>query len=192
MRFLTLSFFLFFNFTSYAINKDSIRHTAVDKGSKYLSFGGGYAQINKDGKYFSHSNNTYIDHEYFLKNKYSIAGCLRVNYTYVKNEADNITNSLSIMGRKYFKIKKTYSFFAYSAISLVNANLVSRYNPSANYIKGGVTLANGIGFSIMPLRKKKNSLGRFGFDISINLLSFHTSDAPRFPYSTFGIKYRIK
>ena len=96
------------------------------------------------------------------------------------------------MGRKYFKIKNTYSFFAYTAVSLVNANSASRYNPNGSFVKGGVTLANGLGFSFMPLRKKKNKLGKFGFDVSFNLLSFYTTKLTRSPYSTMGLKYRLK
>lgn len=176
----------------FAINKDSIRHTAVGKGSKYLSFGAGYIHVLKDGKYAGHANQFNFNHEYFIKDKYSIAGCLTVNYTYFKNEVDNLSNSLSLMGRKYFKIKNTYSFFAYSAVSLVNTNSASRYNPNGSFVKGGVTLSNGLGFSFMPLRKKKNQLGKFGFDVSFNLLSFYTTKLTRFPYSTMGLRYRLK
>lgn len=192
MRFLTLIVFLFILLKASVIDKDSIRFTAVDKGSKYLSFSAGLIYVIKDGNYAGHANRFNINQEYFVKDKVSIAPCLMVNYSYGKYSYDQVFTSISLMGRKYFKIKNNYSFFAYSAVSLVNATSITRDESEYNYIKGGISFANGLGFSIMPLRKKKNCLGRFGFDVSFNLLSFHTSGATRFPYSTMSLKYRIK
>jgi len=174
-----------------AFNKDSIRFTAIDKGSQYFHFSAGWILVRFDGKYFGHANRIDLNYEYFLKNKYSLSSCLTVNYSYSKYQADNVQSSISFMGRRYFKIKKSYSFFAYSAFSLVNANLVSRIYPDLSFVKGGVTLANGIGFSLIPVREKKNRLGRFGFDASIDLLTFYSTEDTRFPYTTLSLKYRI-
>jgi hypothetical protein len=191
MKLIIVFFCIILYLDVYSFNKDSIRYTSIDKGSQYILSSHRYYLLQKDYNYLAQGIYFGMDYEYFLKDKYSISCGFGIDHFHWLYVYDRLDYSLNLAGRKYFKIKKTFFFNIYTALSFVNSNYVDRVEPNDSYIKGGTTFSSGIGFSFVPVRKKKNKLSRFGFQSSINIFSLSSNNYTRFPYSTLGIKYRI-
>lgn len=172
-----------------AFNKDSLRHSIVDKGSKYIFYAPGYGHVGSFNNFVGYAVSQALSFEYFISNKNSLSSGIRYNYSYLKHSVEVNGISMNLVYKRYIRIRRNINFSAFSGIALNNVILDDFNNDAFDYNRTGFTSSTGVGFHWMPIRKKKNKVSRFGLEINYSFLHFYTGDPSS--YTNIGLKYRL-
>jgi hypothetical protein len=166
--------------------RDSLVQSSSFKKKTYLILTPGFVSIKDNYNTIGNATALKLDLERFVYNKVSLNTRIGFNHSYLKYNNSTLDYIIGASVRKYIKAKKSCRFFIYSALTFGYQTQKDLVVQKTSYNRG-FTNSNGIGFSSMPYLKKKKSLSKIGFDVSISLLNAHSQIISI--YNTIGIKF---